>query len=94
MPKLNPTCAQFLIAVPFPGSRFYNEVIKNGKLYIDNWDQYGNYEKSASFKYKQITPALLLKMNKEAYRRYYFRLDYIIRQLFNLDNYRYILRRI
>ncbi len=92
--KLNPTYAQFLIGMPFPGSRFYNEVIKNGELYIDNWDQYGNYEKLASYKYKQITPALLLKMHKEAYRRYYFRFGYIIRQLFNFDNYRYILRRI
>ena len=92
--KLNTTYAQFLIALPFPGSRLYNEVIKNGKLHIDNWDQYGNYEKLASFEYKQITPALLLKMHKEAYRRYYFRPGYVVRQLFNLDNYRYILRRI
>jgi len=92
--KVRTDYAQFLIAIPYPGTALYDEISKNGKLYIEDWDQYGQYEASACFEYGALNPALLSEMSKKAEKDYYLSPSYIIRQLFNTETYRFLPRRI
>ncbi|HMB00017.1 MAG TPA: radical SAM protein [Spirochaetota bacterium] len=88
------TYVQFLLTIPYPGTFLYEEIKRNGRLFIQDWDQYGQYEETASFAYGDITPQLLAEMSKKAYRQYYFRISYILKQIFNLENYKYLPRRL
>jgi radical SAM superfamily enzyme YgiQ (UPF0313 family) len=92
--RLNTDYAQFLIAIPYPGTFIYNEIKKNGKLYINDWDQYGQYEGSACFEYGNLTPKLLIKMSRKAELDYYLNPAYILKQILNMETYRYLPRRI
>ncbi|MCX7009491.1 MAG: radical SAM protein [Kiritimatiellaeota bacterium] len=92
--QVNPTYAQFLVATPFPGTGLYDEIVRHGKLLITDWDQYGHYEGKGTFEYHHITPALLQKMSREAYHRYYLRPQYLLNVLTNSETYRYLPRRI
>jgi len=86
--------AQFLLPIPFPGTKMYEDIKANGKILISNWDEYGQYEGTASFSYGEITPELLKNMLKKAEKEYYFNLKYILKQLFNLETYLFLPRRI
>jgi anaerobic magnesium-protoporphyrin IX monomethyl ester cyclase len=86
--------AQFLIALPYPGSGLYNEIARNGRLLLTDWDQYGQYEGLASFEYGEITPALLEEMGRKARKEYYFSARYLFNQVFNSETYRYLPQRI
>ncbi len=92
--KVNTDYAQFLIAIPYPGTALYDEIKKNGKLYITDWDQYGQYESSACFEYGSLNPDLLSMMSKKAEREYYLNPAYIIKQLFNSETYKFLPRRL
>ncbi len=86
--------AQFLLPIPYPGTKMYEDIKKNGKILITNWDEYGQYEGTASFSYGEITPVLLKNMLKKAEKEYYFNFKYILKQLFNLETYLFLPRRI
>ncbi|MCX6995559.1 MAG: radical SAM protein [Kiritimatiellaeota bacterium] len=86
--------AQFLIAVPYPGTALYDEVKKNGKLYITDWDQYGQYERSACFEHGALTPDLLKQMCKKAEKEYYLDPKYVVKQLLNPETYLFLPRRL
>jgi radical SAM superfamily enzyme YgiQ (UPF0313 family) len=92
--QLGTDYAQFLIAIPYPGTRLYDEIVKSGKLYITDWDQYGQYEGSACFEHGSLTPGLLSEMHQWAARRYYWNPAYLIRQAVNLETYLFLPRRI
>jgi anaerobic magnesium-protoporphyrin IX monomethyl ester cyclase len=86
--------AQFLIAIPYPGTALYDEIKKNGKLFIDDWDEYGQYEESACFEYGALTPELLSKMSAKARRDYYMNPAYIFSQLMNPETYKFAPQRL
>ena len=92
--KIAPTYVQFLITIPYPGSLIYEEVKRNGKLLIKDWDEYGEYDNKFCFEYKNVNATLIDEMYKKAYRNYYLRPAYIIKQLFNQNTYRYFNRRV
>lgn len=92
--KLNTNYAQFLLPIPYPGTKMYEEIKKNGKIFITDWSQYGQYEGTACFSYGSITPELLKSMLKKANRQYYFNFKYLIKQLFNIETYLFLPRRI
>ena len=91
--KIAPTYVQFLIAIPYPGSLIYEEVKRNGKLMVKDWDEYGEYDEKFCFEYKKVNAILIDEMYKKAYREYYLRPGYIIKQLFNQNTYRYFGKR-
>src|ERR1035437_5175101 len=86
--------AQFLIAMPYPGTMLYEEIKKNGKLYINDWDQYGQYEGTACFEYGKLNPKLRSKMSKKAGRDYYLNPAYIAKQILNVETYKFLPQRI
>ncbi|MCL5236530.1 MAG: B12-binding domain-containing radical SAM protein [Nitrospirae bacterium] len=92
--KIEPTYVQFVIAVPYPGSYLYEEVKRNGKIFINDWDEYGPYEGKLCFEYKHINKELIDRMYKKAYKEYYLRVNYILKQLFSLKTYTFFTRRL
>jgi len=68
--KLNPTYAVFHIAIPYPGTKFYMDVLKNG----------GHFSDSNLFPEAYVGNIGLKKLKKitrKAYIQYYFRPKYI-----------------
>lgn len=71
--ELEPSFAQFTIAVPYPGTALYDYVKKNGRLLVDDWSQYGSFTGKAYFECGSLTKGLVERMIKKAYREYYLR---------------------
>ncbi len=65
--------AQFTNATPFPGTALYNEVVANGKMLINDWRDYSQFNSVAYFEHKGIDAELTARMIKKAYRDFYFR---------------------
>lgn len=65
--ELNPDTIQFSLATPFPGSRFYEELDKEGYLVSRDWSQYDGYSK-AVVRTDDLSAADLERFLKEAYR--------------------------
>ncbi|MBI5680103.1 MAG: cobalamin B12-binding domain-containing protein [Methanobacterium sp.] len=75
---LNPSYAIFSLATPYPGTDFYMNASKQNLIRVDDWS-----------KYTLLTPVLetvdcsldeLKELQRKAFRNFYLRPDYIIRQ--------------
>ncbi len=73
--EINPDYIQFYSAIPFPGTRFYNEAKKAGWITSNNWDDFELGKNIIS------TPKLsveeLASLRKRAYLEFYLRPAYI-----------------
>ena len=81
--KLNPEHVHFTIASPFPGTRLYNLVKKDGKLLRDWANFAGLFDGTANFQLGELTPELMEKMWRKAYRSFYLRPGFIIKKIFD-----------
>ncbi len=74
--KLNPSIANFMTAVPLPGTELYDIVEKNGWL-TKPTDEYGTssgfYAQDFHYEIPHLPKEKILGLQKEAYRRFYFR---------------------
>jgi len=77
--ELNPSYAIFSLATPYPGTRFYQEAMENNLIKVKDWS-----------KYTLLSPVLetvdcslqeLKKLQKNAFRQFYLRPNYILRRL-------------
>ena len=75
--------ASFNIMIPLIGSVFYKMVEKKGKFLLDPTDP-RYYKGEPVFELGECTKELLSKMGREAYREFYFRFPYLVRQLFRI----------
>ena len=71
--ELDPLVANFSIATPFPGTEMYQTVKEHGRLLMDDYDDYVFFEGRARFEMDGLTPELIERKWKEAYRRFYLR---------------------
>lgn len=78
--KLDPDFAQFTIATPYPGTKMYEAILREGKLHLNGWENFNSYG-GAIFEYGELTVPLLNEKYREAYRRFYLRIPYILRRL-------------
>lgn len=85
--KLDPDVAHFSIATPFPGTRLYWQVLKEGKLLNQNWEEYGILEGKGVFELGEVNPALVAKFWRRAYRQFYLRPKRILREIFKIKNW-------
>ncbi|HTY44720.1 MAG TPA: radical SAM protein [Patescibacteria group bacterium] len=86
--KLDPDFAQFTVATPYPGTQMYDIVKAQGRLLSDNWEDFASYAGVAVFAHKDLTPALMERKYKEAYRRFYLRPRYILKRLRKMLSWR------
>jgi radical SAM superfamily enzyme YgiQ (UPF0313 family) len=76
---IKPSYALFSLATPYPGTRFYQESLKNNLIKVNDWS-----------KYTLLSPVLetvdcslseLKKLQTKAFRQFYLRPGYLVRQV-------------
>lgn len=85
--KLDPDVAHFSIATPYPGTRLYYQILKEGKLLNKNWEEYGILEGKGMFELKEVNPQLVTKFWRRAYRKFYLRPKRILKEIFKIRNW-------
>ena len=86
---LDPDTAQFSIATPYPGTQLYRE-IKEGKWGKFLTEDLKNFSGSAAVTWLPFgysSPEELKKMQSYAFRRFYFRPTYIIKQILKIRSF-------
>jgi len=67
--RLNPDLAQFSVLTPFPGTKLYEDMEREGKLLHHNWREYDALHPTIKLKY--IKPERLRKLTIKSYRKFY-----------------------
>lgn len=76
--SLNASTAQFAIVVPHPGSVLYQQVMENGWLIYKDWEDFASCE--ALVETPQLSRREVEQARVRAYREYYFRPGFILRE--------------
>ncbi|HIQ06745.1 MAG TPA: radical SAM protein [Anaerolineae bacterium] len=69
--ELDPDLANFLIAAPFPGTKMYDLIKREGEIFARDWHDYAIHEDKARFTMPGYDPDLVVRKWREAYRRFY-----------------------
>lgn len=81
--ELNVDVAQFMVATPFPGTEMWNIAKEKGKINNEDWSNFTFYAPDKMpFSSENLTDEELISFYKKAYRSYYLRPAFILRQLF------------
>lgn len=87
--ELNPDIAVFSILVPLPGTEVYNKY--RGKLFDTsiNWEDYRTLltTNQLALKSKTLNSEMLVKSLHTAWKRFYLRPRYLVRQLFRMQSW-------
>ncbi|MEW8693428.1 MAG: DUF4070 domain-containing protein, partial [Candidatus Thiodiazotropha endolucinida] len=67
--EMGMTTATFHIQTPYPGTRLFDKLKKEGRLLTENWDRYNTRE--VVFQPKNMTAEVLKAGYDEAYRSFY-----------------------
>lgn len=76
---IDPDYAQFYCAVPFPGTDFYQQAVKNSWIKSYDWDKYEINQ--AIIGTPQLSVAELEKSKIRAFRSFYLRFAYLVKRL-------------
>ena len=72
--ELDPLVANFSMMTPYPGTKVWEQVHRNGgRMLVKDWQDYVFFEGKARFEMGETTAAAQEKKWKEAYRRFYLR---------------------
>lgn len=77
--KLDPGYAQFTVLTPYPGTPIYDFAVKNNLIVDHNWEHYTTIKpvmRGFRFSAKELGRMLIY-----AYRRFYFRASFLLREL-------------
>lgn len=78
--KVSPDIITLNIAVPLPGTRFYEYVVRNGFLKTKDWSQYDPVSKPV-FEYPQLSGERIYQVMRRGYRSFYLTPTYLWRRL-------------
>jgi len=76
--RLNPALVQFSVLTPFPGTKLYEDMEKEGRLLHHNWKEYDALHPTIKLKY--ITNEKLKKIYIKSYRNFYLNYDRIFKK--------------
>lgn len=79
--ELDPLIANFSMMTPYPGTRVYEQVKREGRLLIHDWEDYVFFEQKARYELGDLTAELVEEMYRKAYRQFYLRPRPILRRL-------------
>jgi radical SAM superfamily enzyme YgiQ (UPF0313 family) len=79
--ELDPLIANFSMMTPYPGTKVYEIVKSQGRLLIEDWEDYVFFEQKARYEMGEMTAELVEEMYRRAYRQYYLRPKPILRRL-------------
>lgn len=83
--ELDPLIANFSMMTPYPGTKVYEIVKRQGRFLINDWEDYVFFEQQARYEMGDMTAELVEEMYRKAYRQFYLRPGPIIRRLKTKD---------
>lgn len=83
--ELDPVIANFSMMTPYPGTKVYEIVKRQGRMLISDWEDYVFFDQKARYEMGDMTAELVEEMYRKAYRRFYLRPSPIIRRLKTKD---------
>jgi anaerobic magnesium-protoporphyrin IX monomethyl ester cyclase len=86
--ELDPDMANFMITSPFPGTELYDLVLREGRLFSNDWADFAIHEDHARYEIGEVTAELVVRKWHEAYRRFYLRPGRLARQALQPDTWR------
>jgi len=79
--ELDPLIANFSMMTPYPGTKVYELVKREGRMLIRDWEDYVFFEQKARYEMGEMTAELVETMYRRAYRQFYLRPKPILRRL-------------
>jgi radical SAM superfamily enzyme YgiQ (UPF0313 family) len=79
--ELDPLIANFSMMTPYPGTKVYEQVRREGRLLLADWEDYVFFEQKARFEMGEMTAELVEEMYRRAYRQFYLRPGPVARRL-------------
>ncbi len=83
--ELDPLIANFSMMTPYPGTMVYEQVKRQGRMLIQDWEDYVFFEQQARYEMGDMTAELVEEMYRKAYRQFYLRPKPIMRRLKTKD---------
>ena len=77
--KLNTPLARFAISTPYPGTGFYEQLKKEGRILTDDYEKYTQF--NLVYRHKNLSQEETKELLEEALRKYYFRPSYFASML-------------
>lgn len=71
--EVDPMIANFSMMTPYPGTKVYEIAKRQGRLLLDDWEDYVFFDGRARYELGDMTAELVERKWKEAYRRFYLR---------------------
>ena len=85
--ELDLDLAVFGMLTPYPGSRVWDEIKKNGELLIKNWDDFHHTTARMTFRHPDVAPPEVVEeMYKKAHKEFYMRPKYIFKRALAINN--------
>jgi len=85
--EISPTFAQFSMATPFPGTRLFESLSKQGAIQISSWDDYSQFDQKGYFNYPDgLSGETIRNWVRKAYQGFYFRPAQLLR-IFSLRDF-------
>ena len=85
--ELDPLIANFSMMTPFPGTKVYEQVKREGRLLMETWEDYVFFEGRARYEMGDLTAELVERKWREAYRRFYLRPSRVMRTLLRKETW-------
>ena len=85
--EMDPLVANFSMMTPFPGTKVYEQVKREGRLLMETWEDYVFFEGRARYEMGDMTVELVERKWREAYRRFYLRPSRIWRTLLRRETW-------
>lgn len=73
--------AQFTIATPFPGTTLWDRIDREGRWLEKDYDMFGPYEHVVYYELGRLRRENVLKMYKQAFRRFFLRPSHLLRKV-------------
>ncbi|MEI2690577.1 MAG: radical SAM protein [Anaerolineae bacterium] len=83
--ELDPLIANFSMMTPYPGTKVYETVKREGRLLMNDWEDYVFFEQKARYEMDGMSAELVTEMYRKAYRQFYLRPGPIMRRLQSKD---------
>ncbi len=83
--ELDPLIANFSMMTPYPGTKVYEIVKRQGRFLINDWEDYVFFEQQARYEMGEMTAELVEEMYRKAYRQFYLRPSPVLRRLKTKD---------
>jgi radical SAM superfamily enzyme YgiQ (UPF0313 family) len=88
--ELDPDLANFMIAAPYPGTKLYELIEREGDIFGHDWTSYAIHTDRAKFEIGDLKAELVERKWREAYRRFYWRPKRLARRLMMPDTWRHL----